>query len=126
VLSFLLDENISYEVARQLTAKRPEIPIVSVHHWLEGIYLQASDREVLLAAIPERKTLVTYDLETIPPLLVHLHQEGYHHAGVVLVNQRSIASNDYGRLLRALVQLWEDGKDRDWTDEVVFLHSTQD
>jgi hypothetical protein len=121
MLSFLLDENISHQIAFQLQEKRPEIPIISVHHWQTGRFLQASDREILFAAFPEKLSLVTYDVETIPPLLVHLYEEGYAHAGVILVQHRTLPSHDFGGLIRALTQLWEKTGQEEWANRMVFL-----
>jgi hypothetical protein len=125
VLSFLLDENLSHEIAHQLNKKRPDLPIVSVHHWREGLYLHASDREIILAASAEGKTLVTYDLATIPLLLIQLQEEGHSHGGVILINQRTIASHDYGQIMNALIDLWEKERDWNWTDQVVFLQRSK-
>ena len=39
MLSLILDENISPEVVRQITEKRPDIAITSVHQWRGGQYM---------------------------------------------------------------------------------------
>ena len=59
MLSFLLDEQISPEIAKQISAKRPEIPIFSIHTWQGGNYLGVSDETILKAALQETLTLIT-------------------------------------------------------------------
>lgn len=70
MLSFLLDEQISPEVAKQINRKYPEISIFSIHSWHNGNYLGVSDETILQAASVDRLTLITYDQKTIPPILV--------------------------------------------------------
>ena len=70
MLSFLLDEQISLEVAEQINNKYPEISIISIHSWNNGNYLSVSDKKILQAAKVEELTLVTYDQKTIYPILV--------------------------------------------------------
>jgi hypothetical protein len=46
---------------------------------------------------------------------------GISHAGVVLIDERTIGPSDFGGLLRALVELWRAEKATVWEDRVVFL-----
>jgi Domain of unknown function (DUF5615) len=120
-LRLLLDEQISPVVAAQLLAKRAEISIQSIHHWRSGDLLGRADRLLLEAAAGDGLTLVTYDLATIPTLLVALAAAGESHAGIIFVDDRSIGSSDFGRLVAALLALWEQAADWEWEDRVVFL-----
>ena len=70
MLSFLLDEQISPEIAKQIAKKSPGIRIFSLHTWQNGYYLGFPDEIILQAAAVDNMTLVTYDQKTIPPLLV--------------------------------------------------------
>ena len=117
----MLDEQVSPAVGAEVLRHRPDIEIESVHVWQYGSYLGQSDRALLLAARMEGWTLVTYDQKTIPPLLVELAQEGEWHAGVVFVDDRTIASNDFGGLTRALLGLHDIWKDENLSDRVLFL-----
>lgn len=121
MLSLLLDENLSNEIARQVTEKRPDISIVSAHDWEEGRLRGVGDEEVLRAAAEAGLTLVTYDVNTIPLLLVRLANESFVHRGIVFVHNATIRSHDYGSLVRALIQLFDAEKDADWTDRLFFL-----
>ncbi|HZP80271.1 MAG TPA: DUF5615 family PIN-like protein [Chthonomonadaceae bacterium] len=123
MLSLLLDENLSPEIARQITAKRRDVMVTSVHHWHEGQYKAQSDETILIAATQEGLTLVTYDQKTILPVLVRWGQAGTDHAGVVFIDDRSIASNDFGTMVRALISLWDASHTDDWTNRVEFLRT---
>ena len=123
MLSFLLDENLSDEIARQVTAKRPDIPIHSALNWESGRLKGASDEAVLRIAGEAGLTLVTYDVNTIPLLLVRLANESFSHTGIVFISNSSIPSDDYGSLVRALIQLYDSEKDATWKDRLYFLPS---
>ena len=121
MLSLLLDENISDEIARQVVAKRPNIPIFSAHDWEEGRLRGVSDEVVLRAAAEAGLTLVSYDVNTIPLLLMRLANEAFVHGGIVFVHNATIRSNDYGSLIRALIQLYDAEKEAEWKDRLYFL-----
>jgi hypothetical protein len=101
MLSRLLDENLSDEIVRQVIAKRPDIPVVSVHDWEGGRLRGVRDAVVLRAAADACLTLVSYDVNTIPLLLMRLANEAFVHGGIVFVHHATIRSNDYGSLIRA-------------------------
>ncbi len=105
MLSLLLDENLSNEIVRQVVVKRPDIPIFSVHEWEGGRLRGFSDEAVLRAAAQAKLTLVSYDVNTLPLLLMRLANEAFVHSGIVFVHNATIRSNDYGSLVRALVHL---------------------
>jgi len=121
MLSLLLDENISEEIARQILAKRVDIPIFSAHDWEEGRLRGVSDEMVLRAAAEAGLTLVSYDVNTIPLLLMRLANEAFVHGGIVFVHNATIRSNDYGSLIRALIQLYDAEKEAEWKDRLYFL-----
>jgi len=121
MLSLLLDENLSPEIARQIAEKRPEVQVTSVHHWHEGLYKGQQDEAILIAATHERRTLVTYDQKTILPVLVQWGAAGTDHAGVVFIDDRSIANNHFGALVRAMIVLWDASHADEWTNRVDFL-----
>jgi hypothetical protein len=121
MLAYLLDENISPVVAEQITVKIPQIMVHSVHHWHGGEYQGQSDTNVLRAATQEQLTLVTYDLKTIPPLLMEFAADSENHAGVLFVDEVSIRSSDFGGLINALVAHWQRYASEDWTNRIAFL-----
>jgi hypothetical protein len=120
-LSLLLDEHISQKVAVQVRSQRSGIPIQSILHWRAGNLAGKQDELLLSAAAEEGLTVITYDQKTIPPLLAEMALPGRSHAGVIFVDGATIASNDIGGLVNAILMLWEQCSDWDWTDRVVFL-----
>ena len=121
MLAYLLDENISPVVAEQLTLKNPQITVQSVHRWRGGEFVGQADERILRAAFQEQLTLVTYDLKTIPPLLVELAFENESHADVLFVDDASLRSNDFGGLVKALLTHWQQYQSEEWTIRVAFL-----
>lgn len=119
--SFLLDENISPVVAEQILRKQPTARILSLHRWHHGVFLSVEDDIILQAAYQEQLTLVTFDLSTILPLLKVWGEEGRPHGGVIFIDDKSIAGNDYGALVKAIIRTWERMQDIDFTDGVLFL-----
>ena len=104
-MSFVLDEHVDPAVVAGLA--RLDVEAIALGDLEEGKLLGASDAEVLLAARRHRAVLVTYDLKTIPPLLREWGASGTDHAGVVLVDRRSIEPQNVGLLIRSLADLHE-------------------
>ena len=121
MLSLLLDQQISPEVAEQVRAKRTGIPIQSFYEWRDGAFVGIADHHILRAAANDGLTLVTYDRKTIPPILVEWGASGMSHGGVIFVDNLTIRSNDFGRLVRALIYYWDQEHASNWTDRVGFL-----
>ena len=121
MLTLLLDQHLSREIAEQVRARRPEIPILSLYEWREGSFIGFADSTILHAAADEGLTLVTYDRMTIPRVLVEWGTSGISHGGVVFVDNLTIASNVFGRLVRALIYYWDAGHASGWTNRIGFL-----
>lgn len=121
MLALLLDEQISPVVARQLAGHQLGLRVETVHRWRQGELLSKPDWLVLQAATDEQLTLVTYDLKTIPPILVEWGGLGISHAGVILIDERTIATDDFGGLIRALTLLWQRERHANWTDRMLYL-----
>ena len=121
MLSLLLDQHISPEISEQVSTTRPDIPIWSLYEWREGTFVGRADQMILRAAAEDGITLVTYDRKTIPPILVEWGLSGASQAGVIFVDHRTIASNDFGRLVRGLIYFWDQEHRSDWTNRIGFL-----
>lgn len=121
MLSFLLDEQISPEIAKQINRKNPEITIFSIHSWQNGNYLGVPDEAILKAAEVEKLTLITYDQKTIPPILVEWGQANTNHAGVIFIDYRSISPNNFGGLIKAIIWLWKTQNNSNWQNRIVYL-----
>jgi hypothetical protein len=120
-LSLLLDENISPEVSRQIQRKAPRVPIISLFSWRDGQFLSKPDELVLIEAVKERLTLITYDQKTILPLLKDWSFQGQDHGGVIFVDYLTIPSNDIGTLVRSIINYWDLLQERTWTNMIDYL-----
>jgi predicted nuclease of predicted toxin-antitoxin system len=116
---FLLDEHISPAVADALS--KAGVDAVALTRWQDGHYREEADDVLLAAAADEGRVLVTYDQRTIPPLLRLWAELARPHGGVVFIDHRTIAPNDIGGLVRALVELDRRLGRLDWTSRTVFL-----
>ena len=124
MLRFLLDEHLSPEIVSAVHAEHQEISVVSMNHWENGQY-KGLDNGVVRAKTHEQGlTLVTYDLKTIPPLLVQWAQRGIPHAGVIFGSSHTISTSDIGAIARALIHVWLEYGDLDWTNRVTYLTRT--
>ena len=68
-------------------------------------------------------TLVTYDTKTIVPLLKMWGEQGVTRGGVIFVKASTIAPHNIGGLMRALVKLWTEYGDQEWTNASLYLSS---
>lgn len=121
MLSLLLDENISPIVANKIKRKRPDIKVISLYFWENGKFLGIDDDLILVAANELNLTLVTYDLRTIPPLLVEWGKMNKNHAGIIFIDHKSIPSNNFGVLVRSLIWLFDQNYNLDWKNRLIFL-----
>jgi hypothetical protein len=121
MLHLLLDEHVSPTVAQRLRARTPPVAILSMQEWHGGACLGKNDDVLLEAAHAERLTLVTYDQQSIKPLLRIWGAEGTDHSGIVFVASNAIAARDIGSLVRALAKLWDNYRDDDWLNRVTYL-----
>lgn len=121
MLRFLLDEHLSPRVAQGIKARLPSARVSTVLTWENGKLRGTPDEIVLAEATKAGLALVTFDLATIAPLLKEWGESGIEHAGVIFVDERTIAQNDFGGLVCALVDLWKSTKRESWLNRVVFL-----
>lgn len=64
---------------------------------------------------------MTYEENIIPSILIQWASEGRDHAGVIFINKRSIAQNDFGGQVRALLRLLKETHTQDWTNIIIHL-----
>lgn len=115
----LLNEHLSPALAIWL--RDSEIDCLCLQEWLDGDYLGEADEVILPASLADGRVFVSYDQGTLSPLLRSLAASGEHHAGVILIDDRTIAQGDIGGQLRALVAFVAEHGDEDWTDQVRYL-----
>jgi hypothetical protein len=80
-----------------------------------------NDEQLLHEAAAQGLTLVTSDRKTMPPLLKTWAESGRDHGGIIFVDQKTIPSSNFGGLIRALHQLWEETAHWDWTNRSLLL-----
>jgi hypothetical protein len=121
VLRLLLDEHISHKVAIGFSKQMGAVPIEAIDQFEKRRLAGVPDEIVLEEATRLGFTLVTYDVKTIPPLLRSWGEQGRSHAGVILIDDKTVPSDDFTRLIRSLNNFAGPLKDDDWTNRVVFL-----
>ena len=121
MLKLLLDEHISPDVAGGLRRRDRKVIVWGMVECENGSFLGQEDSACLREAAVQNLTLVTYDRRTIPPLLKNWAEEGRQHAGVVFVDEKTIAPADIGALVQYLSILLKEAHDGDWIDRVHFL-----
>lgn len=121
MLSFLLDEHISPTVAEQIQKKRSKITIFSLLFWQEGRYLGLDDEIILKAATESQLTLVTYDQNTIPQILIQWGEASISHNGIIFIDYQTIKPSDFGKLVNSLIWLWDNQRDFDWRNRLIYL-----
>jgi hypothetical protein len=112
-MRLLLDEHVHPAVAAGLRATGVA-EVVALRDWQQGVYMHVDDDILLRAAYSAGWTLVTYDLRTIPLLLRTWGEQGIAHAGVIVVDDRSIDQTDIGGLIRALLAVVQRAGDDEW------------
>jgi hypothetical protein len=121
MLKLLLDEHISPRVATGLRRRSPGAAVHAMAEWEGGSFLGRDDTVCLREAAAQRLTLVTYDRRTIPRLLKSWVEEGRAYAGVIFVDEKTIAPSDIGGLAASLALLIKEPGRADWTNRIVFL-----
>lgn len=121
MLRLLLDEHIASDVAVSLRRRRPSLVVHTMAGWEGGSSLGLEDAAFLKKAATQALSLVTYDRRTIPPLLKAWAEEGRSHAGVIFVDEKTLAPHDIGGLVRALLSLAAQAGRWDWTNRICFL-----
>jgi predicted nuclease of predicted toxin-antitoxin system len=121
MLKLLLDEHISPHVVDGLRRRNPKLRVFCMRDWEHGRFVGADDELVLAEAAAQGLSLVTYDLRTIPSILKIWAEEGRSHTGVVLVDQKTISTDEIGRLVLALLELVKHAQSWDWKNRIFFL-----
>ena len=121
MLRLLLDEHLSPDIATHLRRHLPDLVVYSLQEWEDGAFLQTDDALILRTAHTHGLTLVTCDQRTIRPLLKAWGEQGITHGGVIFLSRRTVAPSNIGVIVRALIELWQQYGQDEWTDRVHYL-----
>jgi hypothetical protein len=99
----------------------PTVRVESIHTHSGGRLMNAGDDEILAEAHRGRWTLVTFDVNTIPPLLREKAMAKEDHSGVIFIPSKSFAQNDHSGLAQALASIAHAESEADWTNRIVFV-----
>jgi Domain of unknown function (DUF5615) len=123
-LSLLLDENISSVVAQQIQQKRPDIPLETIHTWEptagQGRLLGKPDSYVLRVAHAHDLTVVTFDTQILSELYFWFAEERPF-SGLIFIDEKTIANNDFGLLVYSLIAFWDKHNGEEWKNRLAYL-----
>jgi predicted nuclease of predicted toxin-antitoxin system len=119
-MKLLLDEQISEAVARGFSRRNQSMVIKTVADLGPRSH---SDHEILTECAQFGFTLVTFDLATIPLLLRDCAKAGRNHGGVILIDERTMATSDFGAIIEALLSIVRQTADDCWVDRVLYLRN---
>ena len=112
----LLDAHVSSRHVGQRLA-RVGHDVLALHQ--DETLSRLGDEEVLELAAEQERIVITHNVRHFVPIVRRWAEGGRTHHGVVLV---TVASTDYGAMLRRLEQAFAERPDQaDWIDRVAFL-----
>lgn len=123
---FLLESHVPFAVVTGVKRRLPDCVIEHLSEWRGGKLLNADYETILAAAQEEQLVLVTYDRNTITPLVRAWIEEARPLAGVAFIASRSIISSDVGGLISALTELYSDPDRLDPAWPILYLHLSYD
>jgi predicted nuclease of predicted toxin-antitoxin system len=119
----IFDAHIPLAVAEGLTRAGAEA--ITMPASREGRLRTAKELDIRAEAKTDGRMLVTFDLRTIPRLIRVWAAEGRSHAGVILVDDKTIRPNDIGGLIRALLDVVNRYGNDAWTNRVIYLQAVR-
>ena len=120
-MNLLLDEHIWPGVAAIVRDLLPQVHVESIHDFRGSRLMNCEDGIILRECLNGNWILVTFDVNTIPAILVEMAVNQEDHSGVVFISSKSFAQNDHSALAKALVELARGEFEADWTNRVLFL-----
>lgn len=115
----LLDAHIHPQLAGLLRAHG--IDADSAIEWREGSLASAPDLELLGVAHEEGRTLVTFDVGSIPTLIRQLAEAGMDHSGVIYISTKTYRPEQIGPLAGALSRFLVSHPNEDILNQTRFL-----
>jgi predicted nuclease of predicted toxin-antitoxin system len=100
--TLLLDEDISYEVARAL--RQQGVDAISVYETGRADR-RVSDEEQLEEAVGQGRVLITYNRADFQALDARRRTEGRSHAGIIWCSERTVPRRAIGELARLVAAM---------------------
>lgn len=120
-MKLLFDVHVAKAAVGALRKTAPNIDAEHISQWRGGAFIRSDDAEILAACHTERRTLVTYDMATLPDLLRRWMAEDRPHSGVIFADANTIKPNAPREIAFALAALAKDNGDGDTTNRVWYL-----
>ena len=117
--ALLLDVHVLSAVAVQLRAHG--LDVLALPEWHGGSRLDWEDIDLIRFATLVQRTVVSFDVQTIPTALDDLTFAGEEHAGVILVSNHTFRQDDVGGLVRAIERFVRQGLPDDMTNQLLYL-----
>jgi hypothetical protein len=114
------DENTSHHFVAACRKIDRSLPLIHISEWMDGAYLSAKDPALLMILREENLVVVGFDRASMAMHAGTLTREGLGHAGVILF-RRSVSVVAYGKQARLMVDLWQQEREHDWADRIVYL-----
>lgn len=120
-MKLLLDSHISKGTIPAFLKRIDFVQIEHLADWHSGSLLSASDEDILKKCREEGRTFVTFDLNSIPDLLLNFAQGELSHSGIFFASEVTVGTDEPGKIARSLEKLALEFKDADLTNIVRFL-----
>jgi hypothetical protein len=117
----LLDCHISKGTIKILRAKAPFLSAEHLADWRAGAFLRATDEDILTLCHEERRTLVTFDLRTIPDLLREWAAEDRPHSGVIFGDEKTVRPTSPAAVATLVAEVAREHQNTGMLNKVRFL-----
>jgi hypothetical protein len=117
----LLDFHISKATVEALRQRVASLDAEHLAGWRAGVFLRASDEDILAVCHQERRVFVTFDQRTIPDLLRSWAAEQRPHSGVIFGDENTVKPGHPGAVAGAIARLAREIGGTDTTNLIRFL-----
>jgi len=120
-MKLLLDSHIPAAAIPALRKRHAGLDVQHLAQWRRGDFLGAEDEDILAVCAQEGRIWVTYDLATVPDLLIRFAEEGRDHAGVFLADDATVSPENVGAVAAAISELIDEPGGTDTTNLARFI-----
>jgi predicted nuclease of predicted toxin-antitoxin system len=113
MIRFLLDEDFKRKFERWLRVRRPDLDMVHVQ---DTEMYRTDDPEILDWAVPEKRIVLTHDLDTMTKYAKERIKQGLPFAGVILIGDILAIAN----IIEDLLIMVDASESSEWEHRVQF------